>query len=101
MEDINILEYLLDKVDLLYIIICNVFTYIVLSPFTKLKTWWKRLISAGCAIVVAIPMHFAFGHGIEPLFYGFFLQFLTWDYIFKGIVKSISEKFNKKKTKEE
>lgn len=100
MEDFNLLVYLLEKIDIIYIIICNIFTYVVLSPMPKMKTWWKRLISAGCAILVDVAMYFGFGHSLEGIFYGFFLQFLTWDYLFKDLVQIISDKIkNKNKDK--
>ena len=34
------------------------------------------------------------GHQAEPIFYGFFVQFITWDYIFKGLMRKIQKKYS-------
>lgn len=101
MEEFSLLGHILERIDLIYIIICNIFTYIILQPMPKMKTWWKRLISAGCALLVGCVMYFGFGHSLEALFYGFFLQFLTWDYLFKDLVQLITDKIKKKNGKKE
>ena len=85
---------------------CNLITYIIIDLIEnggnkkkKITKIWKRLISAVSAIIIGLIMHRMYID--EPyikrqLFYGFFFQFLTWDYVFKSIVLRIKEKFEKK-----
>jgi hypothetical protein len=40
-------------------------------------------------------MYGTWGHNPEALFYGFFLQFLTWDYLFKPFIQMMVNKLKK------
>ena len=53
----------------------------------------KRIVSAVFAIIIGVFMVTQFDHDNECVFYGFFIQFLTWDYIFKSWVKRLSKMF--------
>ena len=84
------------NIDLMYIVSCNAATYFVIKMIEgarrkpiKLRTWWKRLISLIVAIGMGCMMYYGFNHEMEPLFYGAFIQFLTWDYLFKPIMKAL------------
>lgn len=92
----ELLFSLLEHIDIMYIVICNAGTYLLLQLIrltTKIKqtTLFKRIVSAVMAFALGLLMHFAWGHGVEPIFYGFFLQFISWDYFFKPIVKRIQK----------
>lgn len=89
----EILLGFLESINLVYIIICNAATYVIVQLwqkiFKKTSTWTKRGISTVIAILLGFCIHFLFGVEVEPLFYGFFLQFISWDYFFKPIIERI------------
>lgn len=98
----DILNTVIMNIDLMYIVSCNAATFFITKTIDgaskkKLKKWWKRLIAAVVAVVIALIMHHSFGHETEPLFYGAFIQFVTWDYLFKPIVKSLPDWFTPSK----
>lgn len=86
------------SLDLVYIIICNIATYAVLKMVEgvsskKINTAWKRITSAVVAAilgVIAVKM----GHNAESVLYGFFIQFVLYDYFWKWAIKKL-EKFSK------
>lgn len=89
--DLSALSQLLGGMDVMYILMCNVVTYVIISVVSQLvpktfefKKIYKRLISAVGAIALGIVMCQCFDHDAQSLFYGFFIQFITWDYVFKG-----------------
>ena len=90
----------LESVNIIYILICNTATWVLISLWNNLagkqpKTWVKRTISAIVAVIIGLIMGFAFGASWEFIFYGFFLQFLSWDYFFKPIVKAVQKRISK------
>lgn len=91
----EVLNSIVSSIDFLYILLCNVVTWFTLECLylTKLKeklnTWSKRLIATGIAIALGALMYYAFKRPFEPMFYGFFIQYLSWDYFFKAIVERI------------
>lgn len=94
--EIKILETLFQSVDIVYIIICNVCTYAVLQFLKELKfkldKWQKRIMSSIIAIVLGVILTMSFYHNPEAIFYGFFIQFLTWDYFFKPFIETLLNK---------
>lgn len=90
MEELNIIQMVLEYVDVIYIVICNVITYLLLNFIqkiskTKINKSLKRTISAIVGVFLGFLVVYAFGHNGETVFYSFFIQFLTWDYFFKWI----------------
>lgn len=90
--------------DFAYIALCNIVTYLLIQTIESirgktLKKGWKRLISAFAAICLAFFM-LCLDHAFEGLFYGFFVQFLTWDYVFKNWLNKLSKLFNTNDTTE-
>ena len=97
--EVKILEALFQSIDIIYIVMCNVCTYAVLQFLQELKVkldkWQKRATSAATAIVLAVVMVTYFHHNPEAVFYGFFMQFLTWDYFFKPFISMLVGKIDK------
>lgn len=90
MEELNIIQMVLEYVDVIYIVMCNVITYLLLTITQKLSKAkinkpLKRTISAIVGVFLGFLVVYAFGHNGETVFYSFFIQFLTWDYFFKWI----------------
>lgn len=94
MEEVNIVQNIVEHVDIMYILTCNIITYIIISILqsareAKIKKWIKRTISASVGVLLALLMVLGFKHNAETVFYSFFIQFLTWDYV----IKELKEKF--------
>lgn len=106
----DLLNTIIENLDLMYIVLCNSATYFIIrfiesamnakktdgkkkSP-KKLGTWWKRFISTLVATGLGFLMYYEFDHPAEPLFYGAFVQFVTWDYLFKPLVKMLPQFFS-------
>ena len=91
----TIVETIINSIDFLYIILCNVITYVVIESLCatkykeKLTTWVKRLIATGIAILLGAVMYYGFHRSFEAMFYGFFIQYLSWDYFFKALVERV------------
>lgn len=98
MEDINILQTILGYIDIIYIVMCNIITYVIINSIQiyynniKLKRWVKRSISALIGVLLGIVIVVCFGHNTETVFYSFFIQFLTWDYVIKEIKNKLQSK---------
>lgn len=103
MEELTLIPLILEYVDVMYVFMCNIITYIVINTIQslytkdKIKKGWKRVISAGVGITLGLIMVFAFGHKGETVFYSFFIQFLTWDYV----IKELKSKLKKRKNSDE
>ncbi len=91
-----LLEDIISNIDIMYIVACNAATYFVIKMIDgglkaghKLKTWPKRIVATLVAIGLGFLMYYRFEHPMEPLFYGAFIQFITWDYLFKPLTKNL------------
>ena len=89
------IETILGSIDFLYIILCNVITWFTLEclSLTKLKdhlyTWTKRTIATVIAVSLGAIMYYGFHRSFEAMFYGFFIQYLSWDYFFKALIERV------------
>lgn len=96
----TVIESILGSIDFLYIILCNVITWFLLEclSLTKLKeslsTWVKRVLATCVAISLGAIMYYGFHRPFEAMFYGFFIQYLSWDYFFKAIIERIRNTIN-------
>lgn len=96
----GVLDNIISNIDVMYIVACNAATYFVikmiegLSKVKKMGTWYKRLTATVVAIGLGFLMYYGFEHPMEPLFYGAFIQFVTWDYLFKPLVKMLPQFFS-------
>lgn len=90
------LSEIFNHLNILYIFLCNVVTYIVISCFSKdLATGWKRLISAVVALVLGVVCIFWMHYDHEAIFCSFFVQFLMYDYVIKWFLDKINTDKNK------
>lgn len=91
----DIIQTLTSSIDFLYIIMCNAATWLAIEviSFTRFKTylstWRKRLLATAVALGMGAIMIYGFKRPFEPMFYGFFIQYLSWDYFFKAIIERI------------
>lgn len=91
------MEVMLDSVfshlNILYIFMCNVVTYLILSCFTKdIATGWKRVISTAVAAVLGLICIYQFDYDKEAIFTSFFAQFLMYDYVIKWFMNKVDVK---------
>lgn len=98
--EFDIITYITSNINTMYIITCNIVTYLVLNMCErlnnerKMKRLWKRLIAFGIALGIGLVEICILKHSIDPIFYGIFIQFLSWDYMFKPIMEKIISKWN-------
>lgn len=91
----NLIDTILGSIDFVYIILCNVITWFTIESLSltnfksKLYTWTKRLISTIVAVALGAVMYYVFHRPFEAMFYGFFIQYLSWDYFFKALVERV------------
>ena len=79
-----ILEQIISSLNILYIFLCNIVTYLIIKSIPKdIPTLGKRGISAGVAIVFGIVGILWLKWDKEAVFCSFFVQFLMYDYIIK------------------
>lgn len=85
------LDSIFSHLNILYIFLCNVVTYIILGCFNKdLATGWKRLISALVAGALGLICIYHMGYDKEVVFTSFFVQFLMYDYVVKWFMNKIN-----------
>lgn len=92
------IESVFGTLDITYIVLCNIVTYLVIQAIESIKgstvkKGWKRTVSAVLAFGLACFMWIFLEHDGEALFYGYFIQFLTWDYLFKGWLNKLQKTF--------
>lgn len=95
----------MSSIDVMYIIMCNIATYAVIKMVhtltgKDLSTSWKRITSTTVAIVLGI-ISVNMGHDKEAVLYGFFIQFIVYDYFWKWAIKKLENFTHTDKTKHE
>lgn len=93
----------ISSIDIMYIIMCNVATYAIIKMIETVSSKyltkaWKRIISAIVAAILGIIV-VKMGHDREAVFYGFFIQFIVYDYLWKWAIKKL-EKFSSSENKD-
>jgi hypothetical protein len=79
-----ILDSIINNLNILYIFLCNIATYIIIKSIPKdIPTLGKRGISAGVAVVLGVIGIFLMQWDKEAVFCSFFVQFLMYDYVIK------------------
>lgn len=85
---------LLNSFDFGYMFSVNVLTYLIIKIIDYLNgdkavpTWLKRTIAVICGLVIAAIIYFTGGY-TNSLLYSFILSLVSWDAIFKPLLKFI------------
>jgi hypothetical protein len=88
----NILNDVLGRLNFLYIFICNIATYIIITCIPKdLSTIMKRIISTVVAAGLGIVFWRMLDNPGDIIFCSFFVQYLMYDYV----IKWLKDKVNK------
>lgn len=91
----KIVDLLLGSFDFGYMFSVNVLTYIIIKIVDKfngrkkVKVWQKRTIAVLCGIIIGGIITIINGFS-NILLYSFILSLVTWDTVFKPIIKRIS-----------
>ena len=86
----DVLKY----VNIIYIFLCNIITYLIITSIPNAKnlaTWWKRVISAGVALIAGILFITVWHVDKESIICSFFIQFLMYDYVLKWLFGKIDK----------
>lgn len=101
MDVIEFVKELLSKFDLAYMFAVNAATYIIIKVIDNLNgekivpTYLKRIIALIVGIIIAFTV-VSFGADKTIILYSFILSLVSWDYLFKGIIKKLSIDYKKK-----
>lgn len=101
MDVIEFVKELLSKFDLAYMFAVNVATYIIIKVIDNLNgekivpTYLKRIIAFIVGAIIAFAVT-SFGTDKTIILYSFILSLVSWDYLFKGIIKKLSIDYKKK-----
>lgn len=102
MEIESFVKELLSHFDFAYMLIVNIVTYLVIKVIDNLNgdkavpTWGKRTVSVISGIALGCAACYLGGDKIT-LFYSFFVSLVSWDIIFKPLLKKLGDKIDYKK----
>lgn len=90
----QLIDVLLNSFDFGYMFAVNVLTYVVIKTIDSyngnkvIPTWQKRIIALICGIVLGIVVGLTSGF-TTILIYSFILSLVSWDALFKPILKRL------------
>lgn len=93
---------MLSKFDFAYMLSVNIVTYLVIKFIDAINgtkvvpTWLKRITAAIVGIIIAIVIILQ-GADKVTIMYSFFISLVSWDAIFKPILKMLGSKIDYKK----
>lgn len=101
MDIMKFIEELLSHFDIAYMFAVNVATYLIIKTIDKFNgekivpTWTKRIVAVIVGIIIGLAVT-SFGTDKTIILYSFILSLVSWDYLFKGIIKKLSIDYKKK-----
>ena len=90
----QIINKLIDSFDFSYMLAVNILTYVIIKIVDQcngdkpVPVWLKRIIAVVCGIIVAISIVPIQGYN-STLVYSFIASLISWDIIFKPIIKKL------------
>ena len=91
----------ISSISVIYILSVNVLTYEIIklieiiNKAKNLSKLFKMLIAFISGIIIAIVMIFTKTLTIDVAIYSFIISLLSWDYIFKHVVKKLNKNYKK------
>ena len=93
---------LLSRFDFAYMIVVNLVTYLLIKAVDELNgdkvipTWLKRTTAVIVGVLLAI-VAIMIGADKTTIFYSFFVSLVSWDVVFKPIIKKLGDKIDYRK----
>lgn len=90
----KIIDILLDSFDFSYMLAVNVLTYFIIKTIDSMNgkkhvpTWTKRIIALLCGLILGAIITITSGFS-NTLLYSFILSLISWDMLFKPIIKKL------------
>ena len=90
----QLISIILNSFDFGYMFAVNVLTYIIIKTIDScngnkaVPTWQKRIIALICGIILGVIVGFTSGF-TNILLYSFILSLVSWDALFKPILKRL------------
>lgn len=90
----QIINILINSFDFGYMLAVNILTYAIIKMIDQyngekpVPLWLKRVIAVACGIIIAAVIIPIQGYSI-PLVYSFIASLISWDIIFKPIIKKL------------
>lgn len=101
----KLIDILLGSFDFGYMLSVNVLTYLIIKAIdafngdAHVPTWLKRTIAVLCGILIGGVVAYFNGY-TNIILYSFILSLISWDMLFKPVIKKF-EKIDYKKLKDE
>lgn len=101
-EVLEFVKSIIYSFNLMYLVVVNLATYGIIKIIDDLNgvkpvsTWCKRIVATVIGITIGYILINNYNAESEKIFYSFFLSFISWDYLFKPIVKRLGTKFDYK-----
>lgn len=92
----KIVDLLLGSFDFGYMFSINVLTYVIIkiidtcNGVKAVPVWLKRIIALLCGVVVGVIVALTSGYS-NTLLYSFILSLVTWDNLFKPLLKKFQK----------
>lgn len=100
----KIFDIVTGSFDFGFMLSVNILTYLIIKTIDQLNgnkvvpVWAKRLIAVGCGIIVGVITVIFSGYS-NMILYSFILSLVSWDTVFKPIIKRLKG-FDYKKLEE-
>lgn len=88
----KIIDLLINSFDFGFMFSVNIFTYLVIKTIDqingnkKVPTWSKRIIAVLCGLILGYMIYVNEGY-TNKLLYSFIASLVSWDIVFKPIIK--------------
>lgn len=99
----KIIDLILASIDISFMLSVNVATYLVIKVIDELNKekevtrWGKRVVTISTALIVALPLYFFDAIELKVLIYSFILSLISWDLVFRPIIKSLNVGYRNEK----
>ena len=93
---------LLSRFDFAYMLVVNLVTYLLIKAADELNedkvipTWMKRTTAVIVGVLLAM-VAILIGADNTTIFYSFFVSLVSWDVVFKPILKKLGDKIDYRK----
>lgn len=99
----KLLDLIYSSIDITFMLSVNVLTYLVIKIIDErnkekeVTKWGKRIVTFTTAFIVSLPLYFTGAIELKVLIYSFILSLISWDLVFRPIIKSLKAGYRNNK----
>ena len=99
----KVIDLILASIDITFMLTVNVLTYLVIKLIDEINKekevtkWGKRIVTLLTAASIALPFYYFGIIELKVLIYSFILSMISWDFVFRPIVKSLKAGYRNNK----